>query len=176
MKYHVVLLSAALTLTLAAGADARDSRIDAPHLRAVNEAGSTLMKDAQQKSETVRDLITTLEASNMVAYVRVVSAGKDAPESGLTFVGRSKVQRFVLISISNETSSDRRIELLGHELQHVAEAATTAWVNDDAQFQRLMTMLGWRDSSRSRGYETSAASHVERKVRKDVRTATGTPQ
>lgn len=176
MRCRTAILTAALTLTLAAGAQARDKRVDAPHLRSLNEASTAVMRDAQQKSTTVRDLVSQLEASNLVAYVHVAPGAQDTPESALKFIGRSKAQRFVLISISSDASADRRIELLGHELQHAAEAAGTSWVTDDAQFQSLMTMIGWRDSSRARGYETSAANHAQRRVRTDVRAATGTPQ
>lgn len=174
MRCHTVLLSAALTLTLAAGADARDKTIDAPHVRPLNQASGSLVADAQQKSATVRELFNKLEASNLVAYVNVKRLSKEGAESGLTVVGRSTRQRYVLITISDDTSADRRIELLGHELQHAVDAANSPWVTDDVRFQSLMSMMGWRDISRSRGYETTAANLTERQVRREVIEAGGT--
>ena len=176
MRSHAVVLSAVLTLTLVAGADARDRTIDAPHLRPLNQTSGALMANAQQKSATVRELIDTLEASNLVAYVYVTPLTKDSAESGLRFLGSSKVQRFVLITISDDSTADRRIELLGHELQHAVEVASREWVSDDADYQRLISMVGWRDSTRARGYETTAANRTESRVRRDVRAATGGQQ
>jgi hypothetical protein len=173
MRCHTVLLATALTLTLAAGVDARDKSVDAPHVRPLNQASGALMAVAQQRSATVRDLFNKLEADNLVVYVNVTTLNSDGPESGLRFVGTSTVQRFVLISISDTSAVDRRIELLGHELQHAVDVAGTPWVTDDGRFQSLMTMVGWRDSSRARGYETMAANQTERLVRRDVRTGNG---
>ena len=175
MRCDTVLLSAALTLTLAAGVDARD-RIDAPHLRPLNQTSGAVVANAQQKSATVRALINALEASNLVAYVSLTPLAKDSPESGLRFIGSSKVQRFVLISISDDSAADRQVELLGHELQHAVEAASSTWVRDDIDFQHLISTVGWRDTTRARGYETTAANRTETQVRRDVRAAMGAQQ
>jgi len=175
MRCYAVLLSAAVTLTLAAGVDARERTFDGPHVRPLNQASAALMADAQQKSATVRELFNKLEASNVVAYVHVVPLATGTPESGLRFVGTSKMARFVLISISGDSTADRRIELLGRELQHAVEIAGMPWVTDDARFQYLMSVVGWQDTSGARrGYETAAANRTERQVRLEVRGITGT--
>jgi hypothetical protein len=171
MKTYTAILSAALVLTLATVAGARERTVDAPHLRATNQASGALLADAQQKSATVRELVNKLEQSNVVAYVNVTPLDKGTPTSGLNYVGSSSVQRFVLITIADDASADRRIELLGHELQHAADVAATKWVTSDVQFQRYISMIGWRDSTTARGYETAAANATERQVRRDVREA-----
>jgi hypothetical protein len=161
-------------LTLTAGVDARAQ--NAPQLRPVNPTSGALMADAQQKSATVRELIGKLEASNLVVYVNVAPLTADSPESGLRFIGSSKVQRFVLISVSADSAADRRIELLGHELRHAVEVAGASWVRNDIDFQTLISRVGWRDASQARGYETTAATATEHQVRHDVRAAVGTHQ
>jgi hypothetical protein len=171
MRSHIVLVSAAMTLALAVGADARDRNLDAPHVRALNDVSRALVADAQQKSATVRDLLNSLETSNLVAYVYVTPLAKNTPESGLNFLGSSKAQRFVLIRIADDSNAGRRVELLGHELQHAVEVASRTWVRDDIDFQRLISSVGWRDDTRARGYETTAATVAESRVRRDVRSA-----
>jgi len=174
MRCYAVLLSAAVTLALAAGADARDRTFVGPHLRPLDQASAALMADAQQRSETMRNLVKKLEASNVVAYVHIAPRATGDPESGLRFVGTSKMARFVLIAISGDTTADRKIERLGHELQHAVEIAGTPWVQNDAQVTMLMSFLGRRDWASACGYETSAANRTERQVRRDLGAAAGT--
>jgi hypothetical protein len=168
MKCHSLLLTAAAVLVLATGVSARDRNADGPHVRALNAASGGLMADAQQKSATVRELFTKLEASNLVTYVRIVPVEDGTPESGLSFVGSSKVRRYVLVSISGSATADRQIELLGHELQHAVEVAGLPWVQNDGQFQDMMRIMGWRDASAARGYETAAANLTENRIRREV--------
>lgn len=176
MRSYAVVLSTAVALTLAAGVDARTQDIDTPHMRAINETSGALMANAQQKSPTVRELVGKLEASNVVVYVNVTTTTADSPESGLRFVGASNVQRFLLINISAGSAADRRIALLGHELQHAVEVASALWVRDNIDLRTLISRVGWRDASRARGYETTAASVAEHQVRQDLRAASGTHQ
>lgn len=169
MRCSTALITGAITLALAAGAEARGSGFDGPHIRALDPAGAALIADAQQKSATVRNLFKKLEASDVVAYVRVVPAPEGTPEAGFSFVGMSKAARFVMASISTELPADRRIELLAHELQHAVDVAGIAWVTNNLQFQKYMNLNGWRDASTAVGYETASACRAERQARKEVR-------
>jgi hypothetical protein len=174
MRCHTALLSAIITLTLGAGLGAHDRDINAQHVRGLNPASISAIADAQQRSATVRALTSTLEASDLVAYVNITTLAKGSVESGLSYVGASAAQRFVLITISEGAAADRQIELLGHELQHATDVAKAAWVTDDNHVQTLMTTVGWRDGSRARGYETTAAVSAEHHVHQELRKATGT--
>ena len=173
MKCHATLIATALVLSAAAGARAADvpaAAIDtaATHVRALNPAGIALVANAREKSATVRDLAHTLDSSNLVAYVQVTPLPKFGPESGLIFIGASAAQRFVMVSVSSDVSAERQMELLGHELLHATDVARTSWVTSDTQFQTLMSLVGWRDVTRSTGYETGAATAIERQVRKEI--------
>ncbi len=169
MRHPALLLSAALAFVLAAGVGARDRTIAGPHVRALGPDGATVIAGAQQKSATVRELLDQLQSSDLVVYVNVVPLPADSPESGLSFISTSKMARFVLVTLSSGAAADRRIELLGHELQHAIEVAGQPWVADNSRFQSLMTVIGWRDASKARGYETTAANMIESQVRRDVR-------
>lgn len=167
MRCATAVITGAVTLALAAGAEARGPGFYGPHVRALDPAGAALMADAQQKSATVRNLVKQLDASDIVAYVRVAPAAKF--EVSFTYVGTSKAARFVMASISSELPADRRIELLAHELQHAVDVAGISWVTNSAQFQKYMNLHGWRDATTAVGYETASACRAERQVRREVR-------
>jgi hypothetical protein len=77
-------------------------------------------------------------------YVSVLPLDKSAPESALRFVGTSKMQRFVLITISEDAAADRRVELLGHELQHAAsERLRALGLREGAPTCRRLGLLVW---------------------------------
>jgi hypothetical protein len=167
MRTKVAVFSIVMTMALTGGAGATEMNRDA-HVRPANQQGAALMAEGQEKSQTVRDLAATLDQSDLVVYVVTAPRLPDAPESAIRFIGRSKLQRFVLVQISNETSPDQRIELLAHELQHAVEAARSSWVTDESTMGVLFAHIGWRDASKQRGYETTAASLIERQVRREL--------
>ena len=176
MRTRTVLLTTAVTLALAAGAQAADKLGDLTRVRPLNQEATALLADAQQKSDTVRNLVKGLDGGDVIAYIQVVPATESGPQSTLQFVGASHMARFVLIQVANCDKPCRKAELLGHELQHVNEVIAARWVTDDYQMQRLLTMTGYPDSSSARGYETTAAGQTERKVRRDISTIVGSAQ
>jgi hypothetical protein len=173
MRIHAALLSAAVTLALATAANAASPLADVVRIRPLDAQAAAVFAEAQQKSATVRELVSAIRGGDVVAYIQVVPSIEGNPDSGLRFVGGSKVMRFVLIQIAECKAPCREIERLGHELQHVTEVARSSWVTDDSQMQRMLMITGWKDSTAARGYETAAAGQVERMVRREVRGVTG---
>lgn len=169
MRSHTLLLAAVVALTLSAGLDARAETFYGPHLRPLNPAGAALIADSNERSATVRELVKTLDASDLIVYVRVLPTVPGGPESTISLMSMSKMARFVSVVVSADCDFERQIELLAHELEHAREIADHPAVTTDVQFQAMLAVLGWRDASRGRGYETSAATETERKVRRDVR-------
>ena len=176
MRTRTVLLAAAVILALAAGAQAADKLSGVTRIRPLNPGAAALLADAQQKSETVRNLVKSLEDGDVVAYVQLVPANASGPQSTLQFVGASHTVRFVLIQVADCEKPCRKAELLGHELQHVNEVLVATWITDDSAMQRMLKMTGYPDSSSARGYETAAAGQTERKVRHDVGAIVGSAQ
>lgn len=175
MKISVAVVTLSVALALTSGAQARDRIAGSPHLRAATEAAAVFVANAGTRSQDVRDLIKTLEQSNVVAYVHLAPTQPGQVGSTMRFAGRSAVQRFVVITIGSDLPADRQVALLGHELQHVAEIARVSWVSSQADMQSLMAVIGWRDASRAGGYETSAALFVERHVARALAAATPKP-
>jgi hypothetical protein len=171
MKRHVAFISLAAALVMATSAYARDPIANSPHVRPATPATTAFVADAQQKSETVRDLLQTLEKGNVVAYVHLASFESGPAGSAIQFVSSSNKQRFVLITINQALPADRQIALLGHELQHVTEVSRVSWVRDQAAMRSMLALFGWRDSTALIGFETTAAMTVERRVGRELATA-----
>jgi hypothetical protein len=169
MRFHAALLAAALAVVmLAPSASAAGPMGDVTRIRPLNDQAAALLADARQKSPTVRDLLKTLENGDVVAYLQVVPAREGAPSSTLRFVGASHAVRFVLVQVAECKTPCRKIELLGHELQHATDVAQAPWVTDDGRLQAMLALTGWVDAGSARGYETSTAMRAERLVRRDV--------
>jgi hypothetical protein len=164
------MLSVALAFAFTHGVEARDPIADSPHLRPATQAEATFVADARSKSQTVRDVAGTLEQGNVVTYVHLARTQPGKPASMLRFAARSKLQRFVVLTISSDLPNDRQIALLAHELQHVAELSRVTWVSSQPDFRLLQAMIGWRDATQASGYETSAALAAERKATRELAT------
>jgi hypothetical protein len=175
MRIPVATLMLSAALVFAAGAEARDRIADSPHVRPATGAEAAFVASAGSRSQEVRDLIKTLERGNVVAYVYLAPTVPGQIESTMRFAARTALQRFVVITIGSDLPSDRQIALLGHELQHAVEVSRVGWVSSQPSLQSLMALIGWRDSSRAGGYETSAALLVEHHIARALATATPKP-
>jgi len=169
MRIRTVLISAAVTMALAAGAEAGSRLRGVTRIHPVNDQAAALLTDARQQSATVRNLIKQLEEGNVVAFVQVVSPEADGPQSTMRFMGASSLTRHVLIQVAECQAPCRRVELLAHELQHANEVAEATWVADNLDLRRLLMARGYRDSDSARGYETVTAQLTERAVRREIR-------
>src|SRR5215213_8599334 len=80
---------------------------------------------ALKRSEIVRSLVATLEASNVIVHIQT---SRDLPPGigGMTqFVTSRGGYRYVRITISNDLWGRTRIAILAHELQHACEVANS---------------------------------------------------
>ena len=116
---------------------------------------------AQAQSAVVRSLVATLESSNVIVHI-VSSRNLPMGIGGTTrFVTSRGGYRYVRITIAVDLSQSGRMTILGHELQHACEVATSA-ANDVEGVKRLFARDGLRFGEY---YETRAAVSTERLVR-----------
>jgi len=174
MRISVAVLTLSVALAFVTGAQARDRIADSPHLRPATQAEATFVTDAQSKSQTVRDFARTLDQGNVVTYIHLARTQPGQPASMLRVAGRTKFQRFVVLTIGSDLPYDRQIALLAHELQHVAELARVTWVSSQADYRSLLALIGWRDATQASGYETSAALAAQRHTTRELATAGST--
>jgi hypothetical protein len=175
MGTRSALLSMALVLAIGAAVHAAPGK-ELARVRPLDQRAASLLASAQEKSATVRALVTTIQDSDIVAYVQVVPAVEGRPASGLQFVGNSAAARFVLIQVADGGAAGRAIENLGRELERAREVAGMAWVTDNDKLQRMLTLTGWPAPETARGYDTSGAAHTARTVRREVGGAIGSAQ
>jgi len=111
-----------------------------------NEFGSS----EKEKSARFREIVHTLEASNVIVYVDVRLESEHPVGGGLTFIGESHGLRWVRATVDSGTSSYirtcqdivRLTSILGHELQHALEASQAASMLDAAEFERHFRAIG----------------------------------
>jgi hypothetical protein len=169
MVRRTAVLAIFAAVAFASGADARDPVENAPHLRPATRSDQAIVAESLRRSPTVRDLVATLEQSNVVAFVTFAEGTPVGPASSIQFVGRSAKQRFLLIKVRREASLDRSIPKVAHELQHAVEVSRSGWVVDGTGFQRMISVIGWADPSAAPRFETTAACAAARRAEKELR-------
>jgi hypothetical protein len=132
--------------------------------RPVDPIALETLDHALAYSPIVRSLVGTLEASNVIVHIQS-SRRLPAGLSGTTrFVVSRGGRRYLRITISCDLSKAARAAILGHELQHAVEVATST-ADDVNSVRRLFEERG----EGSDGYfETRAAIEVERQVRREL--------
>ena len=146
-----------------------------PHMRALDPCAASIMSQGLQRSETIRQLGDRLATSDVVAYVRCVwPSSTDLQQGSLVWVSATLSLRYVLIRLAHGLTPARRIEMLGHEMQHANEVALAPWVRDETSMGRLFEEIGRRTSSRGT-FETWNAQAMERAVREDLASAPPPP-
>ena len=177
MRAHLTVLSVAVVLAMTAGAEARAATD--PHLRPADAADSALVADAVARSSTVRALADRLKETDLVAYVRVSPSRRGAGDSSISFLGRSRVQRFMVITINRDLALDRQVALIGHELQHAVDMSRVSWVSSPAHLHAYLATTGWKSAYPERVFETYSALRTERQVSRELAAAergAGTPR
>jgi hypothetical protein len=154
-------------LALGVSADARGPQGADPHLRPASASSQAIVASSLERSLIVSSLAEQLKATDVVAYVVAAPQSVAGRDSGIQFLGRSKAQRFMVITINSALPEDRQIALVGHELQHAVDMSRSKWVTDQERMGQYFTRLGWRIGD-APGFETLAAMRTERKVEKEL--------
>ena len=136
----------------------------APHVRGVNDYSQWLVDAALERSPTVVDLDRRLERTDVTVYVRTDMVDSRF-ESHTRLIGAGQ-RRYVMISLSKSMPPARKIELLGHELQHVAEIATDPRARDADSLRALFARIG-EEHARNH-FETAQARQAAESVRVEV--------
>lgn len=129
-----------------------------------------LLADAVDRSVTVARLVATLQRHRVFVFVdlRVDPA---VPTGETALLTANEVGRYVQIVLNATLRMDRRIEVLGHELQHALEIAVADDIANGASLRRHFAAIGRTLSVSTRvdqAYETDAAQAVEQQVRRDL--------
>lgn len=145
----------------------------APRVRLMSNDISDLVHRTAGRSPTVAAMLKTVEASDVILQIdfRLDAA---VPRAVTTLLGVSGANRYVRMVINPRLPPRLRMELLGHELQHVIEIASNPAIRDQSSMRIAFTALGWTDGPNG-PYETAAALQVERQVRAELMSSPGLP-
>lgn len=135
-------------------------------VRPLSDTTRSILNGAMKLSPTIVRLVTELQQLNVIVYIDLglqpmVTAGTTSILT--TVAGGTRMLRVV---ISSRLEPRRRIEVLGHELQHALEIARTSGVTGDATLHALYRRIGYLISETS--YETDEARAVEAQVRREI--------
>jgi hypothetical protein len=149
---------AAMILALAVATQDSSAR----HVRATEPKIISLIDAGLSGSATFRGLITTLDASDVIVYIKPKLTH---PALGGYLSHNIVAQgeyRYLRIAVEISGSQRRLVSLLAHELQHAVEVAQAPDARDaeslDRMFGRIAVKSGCNGSN---CYETQAAKDVE---------------
>jgi hypothetical protein len=156
-----LLLSAILALVPPAAARPFE------RVRPMTAAAAEVLAEAARRSPTIARLLKIVEQSDAIVYIDLDLNLRG--EGATALIGVNDQARFIRVAIDMRLATRRRIEMLGHELQHAVEIIENG-VRDADSMRRLFSRIGWvlGDSS----FESGGAIGIERSVRRDLRVST----
>ena len=135
--------------------------------RPLDPLAAEAFAQALERSEIVRTLVTTLEASNVIVHIESSRALPSDVGGTTRFVVARGGYRYVRITFNAQLWGRDRIATLAHELQHACEVATSS-AADLAGIRELFQHAGYRTGPY---FETSAAATTGRSVLAELREA-----
>ena len=140
----------------------------ARHVRAATPIVASTIAEGVRRSPTFADLVSRLNASDVIVYVEGVTALPTHVLARMSLLGAAPRQpRYLRVQILMTASLTDRIALLGHELQHALEVAASPEVVDEASLARLYGRIGERHGHTDR-FDTAAARATGSRVRREV--------
>ena len=147
-----------------------------PHLRVEDRQLQQLVEQGTRQSETLHLLVTNLESSDVIAYLRCDPQLGKRMFGNLSFVTLAGNYRFVLIRVGCVGARVHQIAVIGHELRHAIEVADASGIVDVASFQREYSRIGFPSNFVSRdhvmSYETDNAKQAGVRILHELRKAT----
>jgi len=141
-----------------------------PHLRPLDSLAGNAIEVGLERSPTFAALVKTIEGSEFVVYVESSRKLKDRMKGCL--VHGTAGSRYLRVLLKTGLSIDERIEVLGHELQHVREVIQAGIPNDSASMQELFSRIGYnkrQQGGQQQEYETQAARLVSATIARELR-------
>jgi hypothetical protein len=118
---------------------------------------------AIERSQTVRDLIAELDASDLIVHVETRVALPFGVAGTTRLSASTGSRRYVRILLLRDPLPVNRVAVLGHELQHACEIARSP-ARDASGMRVLFDAIGRPAVGERTAYETEAAIKVSRVV------------
>lgn len=139
----------------------------APRVRALDELAAELLADGRRRSETLTQLLTTLQRTNVIVYIQTTMNLPVGCDGALQFMSAAGGLRYVRASIDATKTRDVMISMIAHELQHALELAGARDVRSADAFRALFRKA---DMSRplSSWVDSAEARDVGKRVRREL--------
>lgn len=137
-------------------------------VRAIGDRVTAALREGARRSPTFADLLAALDRSDVIVYVELSHDLRPNTDGRTMLVTRDAAYRYVRIQVRALMSPDVTISLIGHELQHALEIASTAWIRNDKDLRQFYERAGAGRSLPS-AYETQAARDAGYQVRLELR-------
>lgn len=162
--------------SLARPVHASDAPAAIRRIRVLTPCLNTLIDDAMAASSTVRALVTRIEQSNLIVYVRCVKFNYASFVGRLVFLSTIAGQRYIVIELKNPERWDAQIATMGHELQHAVEIADAPWVLSQASMAQYYRLAGITVGTKPLTFDTDAARQTGLRVQREVAAVHATRQ
>src|SRR5262245_24204356 len=113
-----------------------------PHIRPLEKDADRLIARGTERSATFRRLMTRLDQSDVIVYVRLSWNLPLHMGGRLLFLAVHGESRYLVIDLNRELARSALVALLGHELQHAVEVADAADVTSSADLKALYRRVG----------------------------------
>jgi hypothetical protein len=144
----------------------------AHHVRTTDSKVFALLVDGMSRSATFRQLVETLDKSDVVVYIDAKTTRQALGGYLAHNVVVAGAYRYVHVAIDVHGASGRLVPLLAHELQHAAEVAQDASVRDEQSMERLFERLAIKfGCGGTTCSETQAAKDIEASVGAELKAA-----
>jgi hypothetical protein len=154
---------------LAAAVSTHDPSTD--HVRTSEPAIVALLDAGRRSSPTFRELLKTLDESDVIVYVKPKLTRPGLNAYLAHNIVASGGYRYLRIAVELRGAWRHLVASLGHELQHAVEVARAPTVRDDAglvqMFERSNLKFGCQAGA-GECYETKAAKDVEATILEEV--------
>ena len=128
-----------------------------------------LVREGYDRSQSFRELVDTLQQSNLIVFVQLGYCAGGRIRSCLVSVNGSQRARHVSIKVDPHTTNDRLIATVAHELQHAVEIAEHPEVIDASSALALYRQIALgRCREGLRECETTRALVTEKKVLEEL--------
>jgi hypothetical protein len=130
---------------------------------------TTVIATAHERSTTFRSVVERIERSDVIVHL-TCGQFKSLMLAGQTWlVTAGPGVRYVHVQVLCQQTEPALVEIVGHELEHVAEIASTASVVDEKSFARLFAAIGFSTclSPGPEQFETAGAIATGERVRSE---------
>lgn len=158
------LITAILVLTAAPPLVA--DGVTGAHVRVHHKGLEPYFEEAIARSLLVRQLVATLDASDVIVYLEFYPLLPPMRPGALVFAASSGGVRYLRVRLSPFNTLGEMIAAIGHELQHAVEVAAEPSVHSARTLAEYYKRIGIKGKGDE--WDTHAAREVTALVRRDL--------